>query len=68
MVRRLPYFGHQSVQLVHAGAVGWYGDSLRAGPLVRQVVQRGDGFVAGILLAGGDVYLGAAGLEETVIV
>lgn len=67
MISRLAHFGDQSVQLVHTGAISWHGDGLSAGPLVRQGVQRGDSFVAGILLAGGDVHLGTTGLQEAII-
>lgn len=64
MISRLVHFGDQSIQFIHTGAIRWHGDSLRAGPLVRQGVQGSDGFVAGILLAGGDVYFGAASLQK----
>lgn len=64
-VGRLGHLGRESVQLLDAGAVRGDGDGLRAGPLVWQGVQGGDGFIAGLLLAGGDVYFGAASLKET---
>lgn len=66
MVRRLVHLSDESVQFVHARTIGGDGDGLCAGALVRERVERGDGFFAGAGFSGCDVDLGAAGLKETI--
>ena len=65
MIRRLFHLSNESVQFIHARTIGGDGNGLRAGALVRERVERGDGFFAGTGFSGSDVDLGAASLEET---
>lgn len=57
MVGRLANLCNQSVQLGHIRAVSGYRNCLGTGSLVGQGVQCCDGFIAGLLLARGDVHL-----------
>ena len=66
MVCRLGDLGDQPLDLRGLGRVRGDGDGLGAGALVRQRVKRGARGRAGVGLARRDVYLGAAGLEESV--
>lgn len=68
MVGGLAHFMHEPVQLVHARDIGGDGDGARRGLFVGEGVEGVDGFIAGGGFAGGDVDLGAAGLEETVFI
>lgn len=66
MVGCLGHLGGETAQFLDLGAVGRDGDRLCAGSFVGEGVESCDGFVAGLLLARGDVDFGAACLEEPV--
>lgn len=58
------HFCQQMFYSLDLGGVGRDGNGLGARSLVREGIESGAGFFAGFGLAGGDVDLGAAGLEE----
>lgn len=66
MVRCLFHFSNESIQFIHARTIGGDGDGLRAEALVRERVERGDGFFAGAGFSRCDVDFGAASLEKTI--
>jgi hypothetical protein len=49
--------GHKSVQVVHACVVGGDGNGYRAGTLIGEGIQGGDGLIARFGFTGGDVDL-----------
>lgn len=65
MVGRLAHFVDEMLDALELGGVGRDRDGPCAWLEVGEGVERGDGFGAGVGLAGGDVDFGGAGLEET---
>lgn len=56
MIRRLFHLSNKSIQFVHARTIGGDGDGLRAGALVRERIEHGDGFFAGAGFSRCDVH------------
>jgi len=56
MIRRLFHLSNESIQFVHARTIGGDGDGLRAGALVRERIEHGDGFFAGAGFSRCDVH------------
>lgn len=67
MICSLVHLSNESIQFVHARTIGGDGDGLRAGALVRERVERGDGFFTGTGFSRCDVDFGAASLEKTIL-
>lgn len=57
MIGCLLNLGHKSVQVVHACVVGGDGNGYRAGTLIGEGIQGGDGLIARFGFTGGDVDL-----------
>ena len=67
MISGLSNLRGQSLNLLDARTIGRDGDGLRTGSLVGEGVKCCDGLFTGVLLAGGDVDLGASGLQQSAI-
>lgn len=66
VVGRLTNLGNKPLDIAHFGAVGWHRDGFGTGSFVGKCIECFAGFGAGRSFAGGDVDLGASGLQEAI--